>query len=181
MEGAFGENKYPHYYPIYDQYFSRFYGTPCTVLEIGVDKGGSLKLWDNLFGAHAIVAGIDSNPECIGFGRGFHVFIGNQADEKFLSYVWDTLGCIDVVIDDGSHVDSDIRASFDFFYPRLSEDGVYLIEDIHDHREYRFSDWAKERVNDLSARYHSGDQTFAETTKAIHFHNSVIVFERGRA
>ena len=181
MRGKFGEQKYLHYYPIYDRYFAPFYGRPCTVLEIGIADGGSLALWRHLFGPQARIAGLDRNPACPRDALealGFPVFLGFQESPSDLAKVYDSLGSLDVVIDDGSHVDAHIKASFDFLYPRLSPKGVYLIEDIHDPRRYPFATWTMERIPELSASFHDGDQTFEKTTQAIHFHNSVIVYER---
>ena len=36
-----------------------------------------------------------------------------------------------IVIDDGSHIGADQRASFEFLYPRMSPTGCYLVEDLH--------------------------------------------------
>ena len=51
--------KWHHYIPLYDRYFSRFRGQPIRFLEIGVSEGGSLQLWRQYFGPTATIYGID--------------------------------------------------------------------------------------------------------------------------
>jgi hypothetical protein len=41
------------------------------------------------------------------------------------------MGGIDIVIDDGSHLVSDVVSSLNFLFPHLSEGGIYIIEDLH--------------------------------------------------
>lgn len=175
-------DKYPHYYSVYDRHFARFYGTSCTVLEIGIGEGGSLRLWRVLFGPDALIAGIDIEEKCRASEKeGFDVFIGSQGDKNFLEEVYGKLGEIDVVIDDGSHSARETQVSFDTLYPRMSKNGIYLIEDLHEPMHSSFVKWAKDRTDDLSAYRFGGDPAFATTTRSIHFYESIIVFERGRA
>lgn len=39
-----GTHKWAHYFPIYEQHFSRFVNRPVTLFEIGCGKGGSLQM-----------------------------------------------------------------------------------------------------------------------------------------
>ena len=56
---------------------------PKRVLEIGVQFGGSLKMWEKLFEAE--VHGIDCDPNCKRHEGGRrHVWIGSQSDTNFL-------------------------------------------------------------------------------------------------
>jgi hypothetical protein len=41
------------------------------------------------------------------------------------------MGGVDVVLDDGSHIATHQRASFDVLFPLLAEGGLYMIEDVH--------------------------------------------------
>ena len=54
-------NKFHHYLEIYERHFARFRGQPVRLLEIGVDHGGSLRMWRWYFGANAIICGSDIN------------------------------------------------------------------------------------------------------------------------
>ena len=66
--------------------------------------GGSLFMWRDFFGDKARIIGIDFNPNAKKWASaGFEIFIGNQSDEKFWSEFNNTVGPIDVVLDDGGH------------------------------------------------------------------------------
>jgi SAM-dependent methyltransferase len=186
-------HKWTHYFPIYERHFSRFKNTSCSIVEIGCGQGGSLQLWKRYFGPHADIFGIDIEPVCKQQEEDqVQVFIGDQSDRAFLDGVIAEIGQPDVVIDDGSHVMAHVSASFDALYPRLSKNGVYLVEDLHTAyweewggghlRQGTFIERCKVLVDSLNA-YHSRGAVpvdeFARTTMSMHFYDSIVVFERG--
>lgn len=130
-------NKWNHFLPIYSRLFAPYRngmpdGRPLRFLEIGVYEGGSLDLWRRFFGESAILYGIDVDPRCAVFdGRAAQVRIGSQADPAFLRSVVAEMGGVDIVLDDGSHVASHQRVSFETLFPLLAEDGLYVAEDLH--------------------------------------------------
>jgi Methyltransferase domain len=133
-------DKWAHYLPIYERHFARFRGTPVSLLEIGVAHGGSLQLWRAYFGKNCVILGLDIDPRCAQYSEPhIYVYTLDQADPA----VCDTIGRVDIVIDDGSHRCLDQVASFKMLWPRLAEGGVYLIEDCHAHGEGTFIEWAK--------------------------------------
>jgi hypothetical protein len=124
--------KWLHYLPIYDRLFGQFAGRPVRFLEIGVLAGGSMRMWRTYLGPLATIFGIDINHECASYGgTAGQVRIGSQADPDFLRAVVAEMGGIDIVLDDGSHIASHQRASFDVLFPLLSDGGLYVIEDLH--------------------------------------------------
>ena len=124
--------KWLHYLPIYDRLFARFAGRPVKFLEIGVLGGGSIHMWREYFGPLATIYGIDVNPDCAPYGRDAgQVRIGSQDDPEFLRAVVQEMGGVDVVLDDGSHIASHQRTSFDVLFPLLPNGGLYVIEDLH--------------------------------------------------
>jgi hypothetical protein len=124
--------KWLHYLPIYDRLFENYSGRPVKFLEIGVLAGGSMHMWRTYFGPLATIFGIDINPDCAGYGGlAGEVRIGSQDDPEFLRSVVSEMGGVDIVLDDGSHVASHQRASFDVLFPLLSDGGLYVIEDLH--------------------------------------------------
>ena len=97
---------------------------PVRFLEIGVSHGGSLELWREYLGEDAVIFGIDIDPRCAEVGRDdLHVRIGSQADEAFLRSVVKEMGGVDIVLDDGSHIASHQRTSFDVLFPLLTARG----------------------------------------------------------
>ena len=130
-------DKWHHYLPIYDRIFLPLRQKQesnsrdvIRFLEIGVYKGGSLELWRRFFGESAIIHGLDLDPACANLSTSdLPVHIGSQADERFLMDVVEKMGGIDIVLDDGSHQARHQRRSFDYLFPKLSEGGLYIIED----------------------------------------------------
>src|SRR3974390_3553832 len=49
-ENGPGIHKWLHYFDIYERHFKRFVGREVHVLEIGVESGGSLRMWRGYFG-----------------------------------------------------------------------------------------------------------------------------------
>jgi hypothetical protein len=124
-------HKWLHYLPIYEQLLSPYIGSSVNLLEIGVSKGGSLRLWRRFLGDRAVIFGIDIDPACaLHDGDSGFVRIGSQDDPEFLRGVVREMNSLDVVLDDGSHVASHQRASINVLFPLLSEGGLYIIEDL---------------------------------------------------
>ncbi len=125
-------HKWTHYFPAYERHFERYVNRPCLFWEIGCGAGGSLQLWKKYLGPYAQIVGLDILPTAAAFAEDqIEIRIGDQADEEFLRGVLDEFGPPDVVLDDGSHMMSDITKSFRYLYPRMSRSGVYVVEDLH--------------------------------------------------
>jgi len=187
-------HKWHHYIPLYDRYFSRFRGQPLRFLEIGVSEGGSLQMWRKYFGPTAIIYGVDINPNCKRLeGPDFQVRIGSQDDAGFLASVVQEMGGVDVVLDDGSHQMAHIRASLKHLFPKLSEGGIYFIEDLHTaywpafgggyRSEASFFNLIRELIDDMHQWYHDQALVHPEISPfcpGIHVHDSICVLEKNR-
>jgi len=186
-------HKWAHYLPIYERWLDRYRGTSFHMLEIGVSEGGSLELWRRYFGPDATIFGIDIDPVCAErVDPPNQVRIGSQADPEFLRSVVAEMGAPDVILDDGSHVAGDQRASFKALFPILREGGLYIIEDTHSacwrqmeggyRRPGTAIEFAKSIVDDMHAWYHDyPTRTSARDEIAgVSFFDSMIVFEKRR-
>jgi len=169
-------HKYAHYFPIYEKYFSRYINQPLIFWEIGVAFGGSLQMWKQYFGPHAIIVGIDIIEECKMFEEhNIHVRIGCQSDHAFLENIAAEFPP-DIVLDDGSHVMSDIKSTFSFLYNKLPKNGIYVVEDLHTayweshegglRRNGTFIEYCKDLVDELNAYNTRGAMEPTEFTKS---------------
>lgn len=113
----------------YDRYFSPLRNEKLKVLEIGIQNGFSLKTWKEYF-PNAEIFGIDI-VDCSHMDEERVTTLkGSQNDLTFLKKINDQYGPFDIIIDDGSHNSADMRISFDFLFPLLKKDGLYVVEDI---------------------------------------------------
>lgn len=121
-----------NYTPTYHSLFSERRERVKRVLEIGVNYGGSLRMWEEYF-PNAEIIGLDSNAACLfNIGR-VRCFAADQYNKKSLE---DALllagpGLFDVIIDDGSHEFAHQVFSAQVLLPYLAPGGQYVIEDIN--------------------------------------------------
>lgn len=108
------------------------YRQNASFMEIGLAAGWSLAMWQEYFGEDARILGADIS---IIFDRS--PFLSDprvtivQADAtkpEFLNAIGERT--FDVIIDDGSHMQTDQVATFNLLKPRMRTGGLYIIEDI---------------------------------------------------
>ena len=186
-------HKWQHYFDIYEKHFNKYRDKEIVVVEIGVSHGGSLQMWKSYFGKKAKIFGIDVDPRCKEFEEdNIKVLIGSQSDRNFLNKVKETIPKIDILIDDGGHTMNQQIISFEELFPHISENGIYLCEDVHTSYRLRFGgghkrrgtfmEFSKNLLDDLNA-YHSEQRNLkvTEYTKSlggIHFYDSIVVFDK---
>ena len=185
--------KWVHYLDLYDTYLAPYRSKPVKMLEIGVNRGGSLQLWRRYFGAEASIYGVDVNPECTELADApTQIRIGSQADPAFLRSVISEMGSPDIIIDDGSHAAKHQQISFETLFPLLAPDGIYVIEDMH--TAYWRGEWeggykrpgtavelVKQLIDDMHGWWHRRSPRLAnrEDLVAIHVHDSITFIEKG--
>lgn len=102
------------------------------VLEVGIKRGASLRMWQEFF-PNATIYGVDHNPDTfINHGR-IQSFHGDQKDPGSLiecARKATAAGLLDVIIDDGSHHWSLQLATATALLSFLAPDGIYVIEDV---------------------------------------------------
>jgi len=134
----FGTDKWGgHWYAAhYQKYFSQWRHKKLNLLEIGVGGygnpnlgGQSLRMWKTYF-SKAKIYSIDIYDKKLQENR-IKIFQGNQDDPAFLKQVVGSMeGGVDIIIDDGSHINSHIIKSFEVLFPLLNDGGIYVVEDV---------------------------------------------------
>ncbi|HEV2704115.1 MAG TPA: class I SAM-dependent methyltransferase [Steroidobacteraceae bacterium] len=188
-------HKWSHYFPIYERHFSWYRNKALTFLEIGVANGGSLAMWQRYFGPMAKIVGIDILPKSKEAEEpGIFVRIGDQSDETFLGSIISEFGVPDVVLDDGSHTMDHLAKTFNYLYPKMPKNGVYLVEDLHTaywdeyggglRKPDSFIELTKRFVDQLNADHSRGalaPDLITRETFGISYYDSVVVLEKGDA
>ena len=185
--------KWIHYFDVYDRHFSRFRGKDMTILEIGVSQGGSLQMWKNYFGPNAKIYGMDINPQCKALEEeNIKIFIGSQADRKFLQEVKRSIPPVDILLDDGGHTMRLQIITYEELFGHIRDNGVYLCEDLMTSywlkyggglkRRGTFIEYSKNLIDFLNA-HHSEQKslpvsTFTRTADSIHYYDGIVVIEK---
>lgn len=185
-------NKVVHYTEEYDRFFSKFKGKNMKILEIGVNRGGSLQMWKDYFGEKAEVFGLDIDDECKKLEEDrIHIFIGDQEDKDYLRTLKSQIGKLDIIIDDGGHTMKQQICSFDVLFDALKDNGVYLCEDIHTSywQEYgggygkkdtfmELMKWLADELNEQYFDSKSIDYPYRGKIKSITFCDGMVFVEK---
>lgn len=122
---------HPYYLACYEEILPPR-DAPVRMLELGINRGGSLQMWRDYYPAGTIV-GLDLMPVDVADDTGrIHVYQGGQDDRALLDRIRQECAPdgFDVVIDDASHVGHYTRVSFwHLFEHHLKPGGTYVIED----------------------------------------------------
>ena len=199
-------HKWHHYFDIYERHFSRFRFQPIRMLEIGVFRGGSLRMWKEYFHPDSTIVGIDIDPSCAAHeiaDRDVYVRIGSQADPNFLATVNGEFGPFDIILDDGSHKTHHQIISFGaLFRKSLKDGGCYMVEDMHTNYWIKhvdspetFIDVSKQMIDMIHEPYFDRKEThfrhehpdavtemdlcyLSANLDSISFHDSIVVFDK---
>jgi len=117
---------YHRFYPIHLSHLRRF--RKFGIIEIGYGEGYSIPFWQSLFrGAHIYCLDRDVETD----GSDFSVIKTDQSSTDSLeSALLRVTHPLRLVIDDGSHKPSHQLLTFSTIFPRMCEDGIYIVEDI---------------------------------------------------
>ena len=110
------------YIEIYESYFSKIRHDKLKILEIGIADGKSLLTWSDYFENSQII-GIDIHNINIVEKKldrkNIEIHQGSQSDKNFINEIIKKYSDFDIIIDDGSHISKDVKASFDLLFPAL--------------------------------------------------------------
>lgn len=124
-----------NYMAAYEHHFAPFWDQPIAVMEIGIEHGHSMEMWQELF--------THPDAKIVGFDLGdckqppwerVRYYKGDMKEGKDFEPVFKENGRPTIIIDDASHKAHDSMPAFAFLYEHLLPGGLYVVEDI------RFSD-----------------------------------------
>jgi cephalosporin hydroxylase len=126
--------KWSSYINVYNNYFLKYQKNKISLLEIGVQNGGSLEVWAKYFTKAKYIIGCDIDKKCGGLkftDKRIAIFVGDVNRPQTYNKIYNKSSSFDIIIDDGSHKSFDIIQSFLLYFPLLKHGGVYIIEDLH--------------------------------------------------
>jgi hypothetical protein len=127
-------DKWESYLSHYDGLFAVYRDQDVSLLEIGIQNGGSLDTYFEYFKNAKILIGCDINTNCNKLqyqNDKVKVVVGDANSDVTFKEIQQLESNFNIVIDDGSHVSMDIINSFIRYFPMVSPGGVYVIEDTH--------------------------------------------------
>jgi len=194
-----------HYYaPHYQNHLKKFKYKKINLLEIGVggysdpDAGGeSLRMWKRYFPFGKIFS-LDIYDKSPHNERRIKIFQGSQVDRQFLDEVIKQMeNSVDIIIDDGSHINEHVITTFEYLFPRLKDGGIYVIEDTqtsywpemggssqelnHPDTMMTFFKQIPDCLNHVEFKIDNYQPTYYDKhITAIHFYHNLIFIQKGR-
>ncbi|PIT79953.1 class I SAM-dependent methyltransferase [Limnohabitans sp. JirII-31] len=144
-------DKWASYLPVYDALFEKYRTKKISLLEIGVQNGGSLETWKTFFTYAQCLIGCDIDQRCSVLQYDdprVHVIVGDANQQSTMNRIKSICDKFDLIIDDGSHQSNDILNSFIRYFDLLKPGGIYVIEDTH---TLYSSHWGGGILNEFSA------------------------------
>lgn len=181
---------------LYEKYFTPLRDSKINILEIGVDNGDSLRIWREFF-SKANICGIDIDKKNFRINN-TNILQGDQSDLNFLKSLVSEYKKFDIIIDDGSHQAKHIIASFNYLFNYLSDNGLYVIEDLQTSYIPRYGGSRinlkkkKSSMNFIksltdSINYEKNNRPFFKKNKfdglikSINFHQNIVFIYKGES
>jgi len=124
------KNSIHSYLPVYANILKNAWNKPFRMLEIGIQRGGSLAAWCKAFPS-ATVYGVDCQKTVTINAPNYKEKILNAYSEEFLQ-AFATEEAFDFIVEDGSHAYNDILFACHYYHTFLKPGGVLVIEDVPD-------------------------------------------------
>lgn len=191
-------DKWAHYFPIYERWFSPYRGKDIVFVEVGVQNGGSAQMWKYYFGKQAEIIGVDIDERCRQFAdEQITIEIGSQEDVDFWTAFKQRYPRVDILLDDGGHTMNQQITTFREMFPHIKDGGLYMCEDCHTSyvdggdwpggglkREGTFIEFMKNIIDELNANWTGKALSPTYNTLnmgGLHFYDSVVVAEKKHA
>jgi hypothetical protein len=194
-----GRHEYTNYY---QRHFKKLKYKNIKLLEIGVggyeraDRGGcSLRMWKRYFLNGQIYA-LDIYDKSPQEERRIKIFKGSQVDYDFLDQMLLSINSeLDIIIDDGSHINEHVIGTFQYLFPKLKPGGVYVVEDTQTSYRHDYGGDDKNLNNDrtmmnlfkkipdfINHKEYTmkglEDYNYLKNVESIHFyHNLIFIFK----
>ena len=132
------------YAKFYEFHFNHFKNKEIKLLEIGTWKGASVASFYYYFNK-AIIFCLDRNYKFQFKSNRINFFYCNTRNSDDLKKFEDLLinkksENLDLIIDDASHIYSDILINFKNFFKKVKSGGFYVIEDFNHYKYYSYLD-----------------------------------------
>lgn len=121
------------YLEIYEKIMKAKHLTNGNILEIGIQTGGSMKLWNDYF-VNANIYGLDVNkaPDFLEQFKRVNCLKMNAYSQESIDFFSSRNIKFDFIIDDGPHTFESMSYFIQNYIKLLSSDGILIVEDVQD-------------------------------------------------
>ena len=177
------------YFQAYEEIFKEYVGKKITFVEIGVLHGGSLFMWKEYFGSNARIIGIDLNPKAKELEKeGFEIYIGSQSDKNFWENFYSKVGKIDILLDDGGHVNDQQIITLSESVNNINDGGIIMTEDVHtsyfkkfgNPSKYSYINYSKFLIDVVNSRFPETGikkNNFSSKIYSVSFFESIVAIK----
>lgn len=149
-------------------------------------------MWRHFFGPQARIIGVDFNPLAKRWEKdGFEIYIGSQSDPQFWTSFFDSVGMVDVLLDDGGHTNEQQIVTTHQSIPFIKDGGLLIVEDVHtsyfqdfgNPSKYSFISYAKLFIDGINGRFPGVkvvQNIFRDAVFSAHFYDSIVAFSIDR-
>ena len=130
------KNTVHSYLPLYQELLISKKETAKNVLEVGIDRGGSIKMWSDYF-TNATVYALDIQP-LENFWDGIknkeriilHTSTDAYNNDFFITHFLNKNIKCDFMLDDGPHTLESMKQFIKLYSQIMTDDGILIIEDV---------------------------------------------------
>ncbi len=184
--------KHSTYFQVYEELLAPYRNKNITFVEVGVLNGGSLFMWRDFFGPEVRIIGVDFNPLAKRWEQdGFEIYIGSQSDPNFWREFFDSVGMVDILLDDGGHTNEQQIVTTHEAIPFIKDGGLLMVEDVHtsyfkdfgNPSKFSFINYAKLFIDGVNARFPGVNviqNMYRDMVYSVHFYESIVGFSVDR-
>jgi hypothetical protein len=192
--------KWTQYFPAWERHFAKFIqkswtpGEEVHMAELGIFSGGSLEMWQHVFGPGLRLWGCDiatvtKQYETDDKSGRTRIFNMDQTSPSAWAEFKKAVPKLDILIDDGLHLFTGQKASFDNIIDHIAPGGVFMTEDISDGKrpgarpspndgpEYtigKYLEYSFEKTRPL----HHEKSKMQDTIDSVHYYPYLFVVEK---
>ena len=146
-------------------------------------------MWREYFGKNARIIGIDLHPNAKELEKhGFEIYIGSQSNKDFWRDFYAKVGKIDILLDDGGHVNDQQIITLSESVNNINDGGIIMTEDVHtsyfkkfgNPSKYSYINYSKYLIDVVNSRFPETEikkNNFRNKIYSISFYESIVAIK----
>lgn len=129
------------YCSFYHDLLTPYRNLPINLLEIGVDGGGSLLMWNEFFtNPDTRIYGVEIQDHRYTMPERVKVFNCDATSPNFIHDLITETGGLHIIIEDASHYSKDQKQHLEQMWQHVKSGGLFITEDTHTSYHYPWTD-----------------------------------------